>query len=442
MKSYYYLIYIIISGDPLIPKLGMLFFYFQCATSAGLLTANVLRISIAWWCLEETNSAIIFASIISLSVACEIYLSPFLSSFGDHFPRLKMILCSQVVITLMMLSTLAMKMQGEFNAYVLTSVLIIISVIVSFRDPTIGGVIPDLVAKHEVSAAISRRSQINAIFNFIGPITAASIISYLGITKTFVFASFLSFVSSFFYFLVWKRCAIDFDSGKAEVLQRFNWFVKTKEGFGAIIKVKNELYVAFVSAVVNFTMFPFFTIVIPFWINQVLQLPASYLGMFEGAFGIGLIAGSSWFIHLFNGFCGRLYTVAAGFIFLGFSILLMVMINHQYITLLLSFICGIAFMLININLNTLRASATPANYRVRMNAIASFLSRITNPLAIFVSGLGIKFYGVHNVVLASGMIMILIVPMMLLSEHVRNALSLSNDEMDGYYEKKYPGAFK
>lgn len=424
------------------PKLGWSFFFFQCGATSGLLTGHIMRIAVAWWCLEETRSATTFALVISLSVGFEIYLSPLLSSFGDHYPRLKLICSSQWCISLITFLIIVVNISDYFNVYIITTLLILISVLVCLREPTIIGTIPDLVHKESVSDAISRRSQINSIYIFLGPLIAAFMTSYFGIKTTLLTALFFAVLSSLFYLAVVfleKDTPVNLPQPNGE---NFEWFNKTKSGFVAIINVKSELNIAIFAAIVNFNMYPFFSFIIPYWINQVLKLPASYLGLFEGAFGLGLIAGSSYFVKLLNTIIGRFYTVLIGFILLGFSIILIVTVSYSFSVLCFAFVCGVSFMLININLNTLRISATPPTFRVRMSAIASFLSRIFNPIGVFLAGLAVTHFGVQLVVIISGWLIVMIVPFLILSPNVRNALSLSHIDMDGYYERKYPAAFK
>lgn len=424
------------------PKLGWDFFFFQCGTTAGLLTGHVMRIAVAWWCLEETKSAVFFAMVISFSVGFEIYLSPLLSSFGDHYPRMKLICASQWSISLLCLVIFIINMLWHFNIYVLTSLLMLISVLVCFRDPVIAGTIPDLVKKEDISCAISRRSQINSIYIFLGPLIAAFMTSYFGVTTTLLSALIFSVLSSAFYqgLIVIKH--ENHPPSPHSGREKIEWLKKTKGGFTAIINVKSELYIAAFAAIINFNMYPFFSVTVPYWINQDLRLPASYLGLFEGAFGLGLIAGSAFFVKMLNEYLGRFYTILSGFLLLGLSVICIVSTAHHYIILFFAFVCGVSFMLININLNTLRVSATPPSYRVRMSAVASFLSRFFNPAGVFISGLAIAHFGVQNVVITSGVLIVLIVPFLVTSRNVRNALSLSTQDMDGYYEKTYPSAFK
>lgn len=77
---------------------GQRFFLLQTGTSLGMVSGHIFRLAMAWWCLEVTQSAVAFSSLIAISVAAEIYLKPFLASFGDHFNRVKFIIACQLAV--------------------------------------------------------------------------------------------------------------------------------------------------------------------------------------------------------------------------------------------------------------------------------------------------------------------------------------------------------
>jgi MFS family permease len=115
--------------------------------------------------------------------------------------------------------------------------------------------------------------------------------------------------------------------------------------------------------------------------------------------------------------------------------------GNIYISIVLAFFCGTAFIFINVNLSTLRSTATPRDYRTRMSAMAAFLSSLANPFGVAITGWYINLLGVVPFTVISGVIVMLIAPVILLSFHLRRALSLDEAEMKGYYEKTYPKAF-
>jgi len=172
-------------------RLGPAFFLLQTATTLSLLAGHVFRLALAWWCLKETHSAVAFSSLIAFSVAAEIYLKPFLASFGDRFHRVKFINgCQLAVFVIMMLFSLACS-AGQFHLVLLTAGLIAMSAVASVREPTIMGLIPDLVDDGHVSRAISSRSAINSVIMLTGPVLAASLIALFSIDLALYAAALL-----------------------------------------------------------------------------------------------------------------------------------------------------------------------------------------------------------------------------------------------------------
>ena len=82
-------------------RFGFDFLLLQIGATLSMLSAHVFRLAMAWWCLQETQSVVVFSSMIAFSVAAEVYLKPFLASFGDKFHRVKFITLCQVLILLM-----------------------------------------------------------------------------------------------------------------------------------------------------------------------------------------------------------------------------------------------------------------------------------------------------------------------------------------------------
>lgn len=324
-----------------------------------------------------------------------------------------------------------------FDVLLVSAGLVLMSIIISAREPTSMGLIPDLVPEGDVSNAISSRSGINSIITLLAPALAALIISTSSIHAAMYVATVLLGGACIGFVVL----SITGDERYKSHNEIGTWFQETKGAFRAIYRVKSEFYIALISAVINFTMFPFFSVTVPYWISSELKLPAVYFGAFEFSLGLGLILGSLHFNTFIRERVGRLYNVVLGFILLGCSVTAVVAVNNIYISIILAFFCGLAFILINVNLSTLRSTATPNHYRTRMSAMAGFVSSLANPLGVVITGWFISWMGVVPFTLISGIIVILIAPVILRSSHLKKALSLDERAMKGYYEKTYPEAF-
>ncbi|EJS92256.1 MFS transporter [Pectobacterium wasabiae] len=211
------------------------------------------------------------------------------------------------------------------------------------------GLIPDLVAEGEVTQAISSRSTVNSVIMLIGPVIAASIISFSSAGVALYLSAIMLGLSCIAFIILLAKSGTDpVSAGEKET-----WFVKTRGALTAIYRVKSELHIALISAVINFTLLPFFSVTIPYWINTELKLSASYLRAFEFSFALGLIMGSLYLNTRIREALGRLYNVVLGFVLLGGSVMAIAITSNIYIAL--AFFCGAAFIFINVNLSTLRS---------------------------------------------------------------------------------------
>lgn len=417
--------------------LGPQFFLLQAGTALSLCSGYITRFALAWWCLKETRSVVIFSSLIALSAAAEIYLKPFLASFGDQCNRVKFIVCCQIIVLLMTILFSLSFIAGLFHIFTVTTGLIVISAVASVREPTIMGLIPDLVPEGDISRAMSSRTATNSLMMLSGPVVATTLISWFSAGVALYVAAALQGLSCLaFLILAIKNVPTH------PPLKKGNWFNQTKEGFIAIYHVRSERYIALICSAINFTMFPFFSVIMPFWMISERQLPASYLGGFEFSFALGLLASGLYLSERLRTFFGRFGNVICGFVLLGGSVIGIVMVQNIILSIVLAFFSGMAFSVINMTLSTLRTIATPRHYRTRMFAMAAFLSSLANPVGVIIAGWFIHNLGVTLFAFFSGILMILIVPVLLGSTHLKNALSLEEDEMKDYYEKTYSNAFR
>ena len=73
-----------------------------------------------------------------------------------------------------------------------------------------------------------------------------------------------------------------------------------KNTFKILLKNPIERLMVLVSLLANFIITPMIAYIIPYNIANKFKLPAFYIGISEGCFGIGMILGSVYFLKLFN----------------------------------------------------------------------------------------------------------------------------------------------
>lgn len=414
-------------------------------TVGGLLAAHILRMSLAWWCLETTGSTQLFASMVALALAAEIYLKPFFAPFSDHFPRMAMIDKAQIGLVIVCFALVALLSFNQLSVPLLMLLVTAMSALVALRDPIVISAVPGFVSADKLSQALSQVTTFNASCMLLGPIFAAGLLSVLSINITVAVAFVTLILSTISYRLSAHHYAEqtpDSNNVIAKPHRSFRWRQQARQTFQSIFRVKSEFYLALIVAAVNFTLFPLVSVMVPYIINQQMQAPVYYLGIFEGVLGLGMIASSFYLVALLNRLMGRLAAVTLGFFILGISPLMMLSASSHAIILIFAFLYGASFIVINLNLSILRNNASPANYRSRMNAMVMFISNIATPPGLIFAGNAMSHFGVFNLVMSSSVIVLTLLSLILLSSNIRRALSVQDHDIRGFYLRTYPKAFE
>lgn len=103
--------------------------------------------------------------------------------------------------------------------------------------------------------------------------------------------------------------------------------------------MKVEFYLALVAMLVNFALFPFFTILLPLYVKTVIQYPVTYLGLLDACFGLGILAGSYKIVGGLTERVPRDLCVAAGFALLGGNLWVAGTLSSIFVVPL-AFFCG------------------------------------------------------------------------------------------------------
>lgn len=420
-----------------LPTYGAAFYWLQAGAAFGTTAAQLTRLCIAWWCLTETASATLFSVLIASSTAAEVWLKPLLSHAGDRINRSRLILFCQAAEAGLVLLLSIVAASGSFSFGLVTAALMLISVIIALREPAMMSILPDIVSDRQLPDAIATRAGLGAIMMMAAPVTAAGLIAMLPASFTLLLAALILFAAGGCSLRVTVRTL---RSAQTDMLHT-GWLQGTASAFRAFRGVRAELHLALICATVNMIMFPFFTVIMPFRIITELGLPVGWLGAFDASFGAGLIAGSFMLNRWTVRKLGRLYTVLAGFVVLGATVTAILVTGDGRMSVALAFLCGAAFVLINVNLNTVRVIASPPDYLNRLTAMAMFFSRAANPAGVILAGWCLNVPGSIGFAWAGGATVLLTVPLILLSVPLRTALTLSDREMKGFYARTWPRAF-
>ncbi|WP_341481194.1 MFS transporter [Pseudomonas lurida] len=396
------------------------------------------QLAVAWWTLQQTGSALAFANMIACAIAAQVLARPLLGWLGDKYNKvliLRVASLTSLVTTLLMVVLSATQL---FNPWSVGALMLLSSAVAGVRDPLQSSIIPLFARDDQVSLAVRTKSMLSSISNLLGPILASALIFSFGTTLALTIDFFAMLGAAMLIASIPLHLGA---SAPGEHAPSATGLRMMYSGFKAVYGVKVEFYLALVAMLVNFALFPFFTILLPLYVKTIIHYPVTYLGLLDACFGLGILAGSYKITGWLTERVPRDFCVAAGFALLGGNMWLAGTLSSTVAVPLAFFCGGVGLMLINIPTSAVRLLATPKQHRNRIFATVSFLSAAASPLGSFaMSGL-ITQLGVALTMTSLGAMVLGLSLLVFLIPDFRAFMRAPDTQLNGAYLDKYPDAF-
>ncbi|MGY2139869.1 MFS transporter [Pseudomonas reactans] len=396
------------------------------------------QLAVAWWALQESGSALAFANMIACSIAAEVLARPLLGWLGDKYNKILILRLASLTSVLTALSMVFLSATQLFNPWSVGALMLVSSAVAGVRDPLQSSIIPLFARDDQVSLAMRTKSMLSSISNLLGPVMASALIFSFGTTLAFTVDFFAILGAAVLIASIPLR--LDGSAPDEQTPAASGWRM-IYTGFKAVYQVKVEFYLALVAMLVNFALFPFFTILLPLYVKTVIQFPITYLGLLDACFGLGILAGSYKITGWLTYRVSRDLCVAAGFALLGGNMWLAGTLSSIVVVPLAFFCGGVGLMLINIPTSAVRLLATPKHHRNRMFATVSFLSAAASPLGSFAMNGLIAYLGVALTITSLGAMVLGLSLLVFLIPDFRTFMRAPDTQLNGAYLDKYPGAF-
>lgn len=396
------------------------------------------QLAVAWWTLQETSSALYFANMIACSIAAEVLAKPLLGWIGDKYNKVTVIKFTSAASFLIAIPMLTLSVVGSFTPWAIGGLMIINSAIIGVRDPLQSSIIPLFVSDDKVSLALRSKSVMSSFSILLGPSLASVLIYGVGTTLAFAVDLFAIVIAGVMIARIPSHLgASDQISGKA----RGSGFSMIYSGFRVVYGIKVELYLSIIAMLINFALFPFFTILLPLYVKDVIGYPITYIGLLDSSFGLGILAGSYKIIGWVSGHLPRDICVSVGFALLGGNMLVVGTISSPALVSVAFFCGGVGLMLINIPTSAVRLLATPKQHRNRIFATVSFLSAAASPLGSTTMGPLVTHLGVPLTITILGIMVLALSLLVRVIPDFNNFMRTPDTQLNGAYIAKYPEAF-
>ena len=352
------------------------------------LGSQAYMIAMMFWLKHATGSATLMGTLMMLSMLPMVLLGPFGGTFADLHSRKKIIVVSDLVFGVSVLSLAAvMFTMPEATGLIvvwLTVVSVVSGVVSAFFHPAITAAIPSLVTTEQVPAANSINEGTHHIATLIGQGIGGVLFRILGAPVLFLIDG-ITFIYSAISeaFISIPQVIPERKPSWREESRRF--FDETRDGLKSVWGRTGMRNLFLASAGMNFFAMPYM-VLFPFYVEDVLGVTPDWYGYILAGYGGGSLLG-----YLIYGalrvsgrtrgrmLIGCLVALSASLAALGIS-------EHTWTSLALVSLAGLFGGVFNVATITLIQLDTPDEMRGRMFGLLHTLVGGLAPISMGLTG--------------------------------------------------------
>lgn len=246
-----------------------------------------LRFALSLFVLDITGSAAVFGGVLAVSMIPTILFSPIGGVLADRISR-KNIMVALDFTTSVLILLFSFTIHMDSVLIFLSILMIMLSLIQSFYQPSVQASIPALVGNENLMAGNSIAILINAVANLAGPILGGILYGILGI-KPILFICTICFFSSAVMEIFIKIPFIPEKSAHGIIKTTVS---DLKTGFKFMIRENKLLIKALLTvSLINLTLSSFMIVGLPYIVKIFLGLSDQHYGFLQAAMGVGTILG-------------------------------------------------------------------------------------------------------------------------------------------------------
>jgi MFS family permease len=173
-----------------------------------------------------------------------------------------------------------------------------------------------------------------------------------------------------------------------------------------------------------------------------LHAPAAWFGLCQAGLALGVLSGVLGAAERLIRRLGRHRAMMMAVLLCGLCIGAMAACSHPVVLVVLMTLIGACTSLTQLTGQTVRALAVPDDFRARMSAAQLTLSALAGTAAPLVAGAMLQRWPIDTVYALQGAGFLFAGLVLLIVPGLRTLLSLSATDAVGWYERRYPQAFR
>ena len=239
----------------------------------------------AWVMTTLTDKAVMLGMVTFASSIPIVALSLIGGSFADRHDKRAILLVTQVVQIGFAILVGRLVATGQIHIWHILVVAFFLGISTAFEMPSAAALVPELVGKENIAAAIAVDRSVFHGTRLIGPALAGYVIGIFGAASAF-YANALSFVA-----LIIALCTIH-PRAKGSAHEEEQRRGSVKDGFRYVRSDKPTLAMITLLVATVIFVFPVMMVMMPLYAKDVLFLGPAKMGLLMGVSGIGSLTGS------------------------------------------------------------------------------------------------------------------------------------------------------
>lgn len=355
--------------------------------------SQVTAITLIYWLKEQLALASIMglsSMLLSLFIALS---SPIGGALADRYSRKRIIVCCDIVSGIASLLLPLLLYFFPENLYLLIGGVFLMQIVFGISlglfDPAYSTLLSNVVPKEKLPLANGIKNATIQGSMLVGQASGFFLYGLFGISHVLL-ANGVSFLVSALFESQVKEPPKLVNNEESANSQKASLFADIKEGFVFIQRNNALLSLLVLIGGVNLFIGPF-VVLLPFFVEDTLQVAVHWYGYLIGAFGIGGLFGYlslTWFKRKISD-----WSAAGRTIFVGFSITLFVVSTSQniYLTMVFFALAGAFFGLINTMIETAILGGTEDAIRGRVMSSYRIITRLALPSGMLFAGFIVDF---------------------------------------------------
>jgi MFS family permease len=331
----------------------------------------------AWLVLQLTGSPLRLGLIGTLQFAPVLLFSVFTGALADRLPKRRVLLCTQISISLLALTLGILVRFGHVEYWHVCVLALLLGCVNTVDMPTRQSFVAELVGKADIVNAVALNSAAFNSARIIGPVVAGLLISRFGVDVAFLLNA-LSFTVVIFALARMRT------EGLPRGERGRSMLADVGEGLRYALSVRRIRLLLMLLFVVSLTVFNF-SVYVPLLARDVLHVDAAGFGFLMAAVGVGAVAGALTLGNLRQPQLALPLVLAAGFVACG-GLIAMSAVTNFWVALAMLFLIGVSSIMLVASCNTALQLAAPDALRGRVMSLYTLIFGGTFPLGSFMVG--------------------------------------------------------